>query len=231
MSCVSEGKVRSQLARGGWNRGRLEICVLHVFVCQVSVQSSADLQALPEHKHDKSNLLYVGNSMKICRAAFESHQSLGLVLDEARTPTSNLLQAFLATPITYDVSQGFCCPPQIMPDMHVCFGTKSLGVRIAEATTAAVTGTKMPVKPSADPLVFTWNTIKAMDNVVQSLLPDVGLMRFMPEDRMQQVVEGERCLLFDIGGRQRWVTERLDKESSQQQSPVLPGAHALPLTA
>ena len=82
----------------------------------------------------------------------------------------------------------------------------------------------MPVKPSADPLVFTWNTIKAMDNVVESLLPDVGLMRFMPEDRMLPVVEGERFLLFDIGGRQRWVTE----DSSQQQSPVLPGAHLSP---
>ena len=37
-------------------------------------------------------------------------------------------------------SQGFCCPPQIMPNMHVCFGTKTLGMRIAEATTAAVAG-------------------------------------------------------------------------------------------
>ena len=202
-----------------------------MFVCQVSVQSSADVRAQPAHIHNKSNVLYVGNSMKICRAAFENHQSLGLVLDEARTPTSNLLQAFFATPITYDASQGFCCPPQIMPDMHVCFGTKSLRVRIIEATKAAVTGTKMPGKPSADPLVFTWNTIKAMDNVVHILLPDVGLMRFMPEDRMQPVVVGERCWLFDIGGRQRWATERLDEDGSQQRSPALPGARALSLTA
>ena len=173
--------------------------------------------------------------MKICRAAFEKHQSLGLVLDEARTPTANVLQTFLATPIAYDVAQGFCCPPQIMPDMHVCFGSKSLGTRVAEATTAAVEGTKMTCKPSADPLVFTWNTIKAIDNAIESLLPDDGLMRFMPEDHMQPVVQGERCLLFDIGrGRQRWVTERIDEDSSRQHSPVLPGAHAhakLPLFA
>ena len=168
--------------------------------------------------------------MKTCRAAFERHQTLALVLDEARTPTANLMQVFLATPISHDVSQGFCCPPQIMPDMHVCFGTKSLDVRIAEVTTATLAGTKMSGKPSADPLVFTWNTIKAMDNVVKSLLPDVGLMGFMPEDRMLPVVEGERCLLVDIGRRQRWVTERLDQDRSQQ-SPVLPGAHALSLTA
>ena len=165
--------------------------------------------------------------MKICRAAFESYQSLALVLDEARTPTANLLQAFLATPFSSEVAQGFCCPPQIMPDMHVCFGTKKLDVRIAEVTTSAVVGTKMSEKPSADPLVFTWNTIKAMDNVVKSLLPGDGLMRFMPEDRMQAVVEGERCLLFDIGRRQTWVTECLDKDGSQQQSPVLPGAHVI----
>ena len=193
------------------------------------LQGSADVLAQPEHIHDKSNFLYVGNSMKICRAAFESYQTLALVLDEARTPTANLLQAFLATPFSSEVAQGFCCPPQIMPDMHVCFGTKKLDVRIAEVTTSAVVGTKMSEKPSADPLVFTWNTIKAMDNVVKSLLPGDGLMRFMPEDRMQAVVEGERCLLFDIGHRQKWVTEYLDKDGSQQQSQVLPGAHVIML--
>ena len=170
--------------------------------------------------------------MKICRAAFESHQSLGLVLDEARTPNANLLQAFLATPITCDVAQGFCCPPQIMPDMHVCFGSKTLGTRIAEATTAAVAGKNVSVKPSADHLVFTHNTIKAMENAVWSLLSGEGLMRFMPKDHVQPVVKGEKCWLFDIGGgRQRWETERLDEDSSQQQSPVLPGARALSLTA
>ena len=199
--------------------------VCDVWLCQVSVRSSADVQAQPEHIHDKSNLLYVGNSMKICRAAFEKHQSLGLVLDEARTPTANVLQTFLATPIAYDVAQGFCCPPQIMPDMHVCFGSKSLAVRISEVTTSAASGTKMSGKPSADPLVFTYNTIKAIDNAVQCLLPDDGLMRFMPEDRMVPVGEGERCLLYDIGGRKRWMKE----DSSQEQSPVLPGAHVLTL--
>ena len=104
-------------------------------------------------------------------------------------------------------------------------------MRIVEATTAAVAGKNVFGKPSADPLVFTWNTIKAMENAVRSLLPGDGLMRFMPEDRMQPVVVGERCWLFDIGGRQRWATERLDEDGSQQQSPVLPGARALSLTA
>ena len=203
------------------------VCVSSSFHWQVSVRNSADVQAQTQHVHDKSNFMYVGESMKICRAAFENYQSLGLVLDEARTPTANLLQVFLATPMTHDVSQGFCCPPQIMPDVHVCFGTKSLRVRINEVTTASVVGTKMPGKPSADPLVFTYNTIKAMDNAVKSLLPNDGLQRFMPEDRMLPVKEGERCMLFDIGGRQRWMTERID--SSQQPSPVLPGAYPLSL--
>ena len=43
---------------------------------------------------------------------------------------------------------------------------------------------------------------------------------------MQPVVEGGKCLLFDIEGRNRWVTERL-KDGTRQQTPVLPGAHAL----
>ena len=175
--------------------------------------------------HDKSNFLYVSESMRICREAFEKYQSLGLVMDEARTPTANLLQAFLVTPITREVSQGFCCPPQVMPDLHVCVGTKSFAVRINEATTAAVVGTKMSGKPSPDPLVFTYNTVKAIDNVVKCPLPADGLMRFMPEDRMLPVGEGERCVLFDIGGRKRWMKE----DSSQKQSPVLPGAHTLML--
>ena len=195
------------------------------------MRSSADVLAQPEHIHDRSNVLYVARSMKICRAAFDEHQTLGLVLDEARTPTNSLLQAFLATPITYDVAQGFTYPPQIIPDTHVCLGARNLGVRIAEATTAAVAGTKMPVKPTADPLVFTWNTIKAMENAVRSLLPVDGLMRFMPEDRMLPVVEGERCLLFDQGGRQRWMAQSLDEDGAQQQSRVLPGDLSLSLTS
>ena len=192
-------------------------------VCQVSTSGSADVQAQPDYMHDRANFLYVGESMRICRAAFDNYQSLGLVMDEARTPTANVLQAFLVTPVTREVHQGFCCPPQLMPDLHVCFGSKALAVRISEATTSAASGTKMSAKPSADPLVFTYNTIKAIDNAVQCLLPDDGLMRFMPEDRMVPVGEGERCLLFDIGGRKRWMKE----DSSQKQSPVLPGAHAL----
>ena len=204
---------------------------VNVTVRQVSARGSGDVQGQPKHRHCKSNVLYVANSMKVCREAFDDHQSLGLVLDEVRTPTNSLLQAFLATPITHDVAQGFTCPPQIMPDTHVCLGSKSVGVRIAEATTAAVAGDRMSGKPTADPLVFTWNTIKAMENTVRNVLPVDGLMRFMPEDRMLPVVSGEKRLLFDIGGRQRWMTQSLDEDGVQQQSRVLPGDRVLSLTA
>ena len=207
------------------------VAYVNVIVHQVSAQGSADVQGQPEHLHCKSNVMYVASSMKVCREAFDNHQSLGLVLDEARTPTNSLMQVFLATPITYDVAQGFTCPPQIMPDTHVCFGAKSVGARIAEAATAALAENKMPVKPTADPLVFTWNTIKAMENAIRSLLPVDGLMRFMPEDRMLPVVEGERRLLFEQGGRQRWMTQSLDEDGAQQQSRVLPGDLSLSLTS
>ena len=200
---------------------------VHVVVRQVRVQRSGDVTAKPQHIHCKSNVLYVANSMKICRAAFDDHQTLGVVLDEARTPTNALLQAFLATPISYDVAQGFTCPPQIMPDTHICLGAKSVGARIQEATSVAMEGTRMSGKPTADPLVFTWNTIKAMENAIRNVLPDDGLMRFMPEDRMRPVAEGERCLLVDFGRRQRWMTQYLDEDDAQQQSPVLPGDRAL----
>ena len=65
-----------------------------VVIVQVGAQGSADVKRQPGHIHCKSNVLYVANSMKVCRAAFDDHQSLGLVLDEARTPTNALLQVF-----------------------------------------------------------------------------------------------------------------------------------------
>ena len=192
--------------------------------CKVSIQSSADVKAKAGYIHDKSNVLYVANSMKICRAAFEQHQSLSVVCDEARTKNGNLFQAFASTPVTYEVAQGFCCPPQIMPDTHVCLGSKTVGMRIAEATKAAVVGTKMSATPSADPLVMTWNTIKAIENAIQNILPVDGLLRFIPESRI--VVEGKKSLLFDIGGRQRWVYEWVNEDGSRERCPLLPGAHA-----
>ena len=152
---------------------------------------SADLRGRRQWVYEKTNLLYVAESLPPLRQAFNNSHALSLVVDEvANVNDSSILGAFVSAPITADVSTGWFCPPQEMPALDIDLRTKSLSSRIEDALPAAFfrpTGVKK--KPEGDYLIPTWHVCVAINNSLRNLLPD-GLKCFEPAVRPSPLRRG-----------------------------------------
>ena len=128
-------------------------------------------------------MLYVAKSNALLRTGFQRHRVLSLVLDEATFLNGSIMQMFASTPLTVDAAAGSVLPPQMLPNLHVCLGTKKVKARIQEFCQAGMAdvGTR-PRKgnavPKGDDLTPTWHAMVAVDNALRTTLLEDGLDTF-----------------------------------------------------
>ena len=133
-------------------------------------------------------MLYVAKSNVFLRTGFRRHRVMSLVLDEAAFLNGAILQVFASTPLTAALAAGSVLPPQMLPNLHVCFGTKKVKARIQEFCPAGMAdvgarsrkGNKVP---KGDDLMPTWHAMVAVDNALRSTLLTDGLDTFASAEK------------------------------------------------
>ena len=145
-----------------------------------AVVQSADIQGHSTHFYNKNNILYTAASVEAVQAAFARSRALALTMDELSFLDTAVLQIFAASPATPDVATGWCCPPQLLPELHIDLREKQIALRIT-AGEAAPVGSAAKPKPGGDPLVCTWHVCQGIENAMKNLLPDTGLKEIMPQ--------------------------------------------------
>ena len=144
-----------------------------------AVVKSADVKGDSLHHYNKNNILYTAASVEHVKAAFARPRALSLTMDELSLMDTSVLQIFAASPATTDVASGWCCPPQLLPELNIDLQSKKIALRIAEAVPAGPAA-KPARKPGGNELVCTWHVCQGIENAVKNLLPSDGLQAFMP---------------------------------------------------
>lgn len=163
---------------------------------------SADTKAKTPHHYGKTNILYTAASVENLKAAFVRSRTLSLTMDEVSALDTSVLQIFAACPATPDVAHGWCCPPQLLPELSIDLQQKKIALRIATAADAA-TSRKKP-KPEGDELIATWHCCLGMENAVKNLLPDSGLDEFKPQPPWPAPARLTRTGTYAQGRDGRW---------------------------
>ena len=145
------------------------------------VSSSADKKPSTQWRYKKKATLYLSKSNRLMHMGFSQFQALTVLLDEATLPAGSMLQIFASTPITTDTATGIVMPPQKLPDLHVCFNQKKLGLRIMEFEGPNCDGDgsrQGNIKPAADPGLMSWHCVVALDHALKTMNIRDGLDHF-----------------------------------------------------
>lgn len=144
----------------------------------------ADVTGHSRHFYKKHNVLYVAKSNVLLRTGFQRHRALSLVLDEAAFLNGAILQVFASTLLTDALAVGSVLPPQMLPNLHVCLGTKKVKQRIREFCPVGMADNgakprKGNAVPKGDDLISTWHVMVAVDNALRATLLKEGLEYFV----------------------------------------------------
>jgi len=146
------------------------------------ISSSADLASHDRQSYEKRNVVYAMKAVESARVCLRRSQSLSLVLDEVAFLNTSVMLVFAASPLTFDVSQGWLLPPLMLPEMSICLKEKKVEARIQEAEGTShgwpASAAKAGKNVRADPLVTTWHACSAIQKAVGFLLPEHGLQSF-----------------------------------------------------
>ena len=154
----------------------------------MAFSSPADVSGHSRHIYKKHNLLYVAKSNVLLRTGFQRHRALSLVLDEAAFINGAILQVFASTPLTAALAAGCVLPPQMLPNLHVCLGTKKVKARIQEFCPAAMADVGAKPRqgnavPKGDDLIPTWHVMLGVDNALRTTLLKDGLDTFVADEK------------------------------------------------
>jgi hypothetical protein len=170
---------------------------------QAYIATSKDLKSKESDVHSKYNLMYLGKSVTVCRKAFEKFQCLSIVADEARCSNAQLMQCFISTPISHDISHGYVAPPQMNPDVHIDLDERSIPVRIKEVLDKVAHRQRSVTKPHADELVTTWHVCQCIDNALSSSL-GISVLSFKAHGE-QEPLNIRMARVGGRSGRYTWV--------------------------
>ena len=141
---------------------------------------SADIKGESTHQYNKLNIIYTAASVENVQAAFARSRALSLTMDELSFLDTSVLQVFASSPATPDVATGWCCPPQLLPEMSIDLQSKKIALRI-ESADKATAGAAAKPKPGSDELVCSWHVCQGIENAIKNLLPEEGLLVFKPK--------------------------------------------------
>ena len=205
-----------------------------------------DLQARTPASHEKHNMIYMSNSVRIMRAALLKYQALSIIFDEARFTNAQILQVVAVAPLDSAASQGVVLPPQVMPEMFISLHHRKLNLRISDAMEATAAEAGVPAagaggrptrrrgtnkKPCADPLVCTWQSCLGIDNALCCIVAE-GISHFLPQAGPKVVQAGQhykynethRAWFIDPGRGGDW--ERVCAGHSANEVRIYPTFHS-----
>ena len=180
------------------------------------------MSARTSQDYGKTSLIYTCKSLQSLRKAFDFSQSLSVVFDEARMINCKVLQVFASSPLTDDIPQGMALAPQLKREMHVDLDKKKIAIRIEEAMT--MRPSKTASKPTADPLVATYDLILALHNALKMVLPGAGVLCFKAKHAQPSLLvigNGRYARVMD-GSVGRWQVTFVDKEGVEHCCWLLP---------
>lgn len=157
-----------------------------------TLQSSSDVAGHAGHVYRKQNVLYTAKANVLMRTGLERNRALSLVADEASFVNGSVLQVFASCPISWETAAGAVLPPQLLPDLHICFSDKKVAARILEFMPAAGAEATLqrPRKgarvPTGDDLIPSWHVVIAMDHGLRHSFLREGLDQFVAEEQNEE---------------------------------------------